>query len=224
MNNIFMDPVNERSSEIWHLGEHVLLTVATFSGEEGLDQFFAWGLHSFKKMNVFMMDKVSAFTLQAFGYSKEEYEKNIKTHDIAARERVMRALIKNKLSKSEAESKLVFLSELSKNNKEYIKIFNACKDLYKNDKLFREGCLEFARWILMAEVNPNTNEETLGLACQYYVSMFPLYIDTPAILNVSSSTFAYSEFPSKFLKSIYDDKSPFSSLLSPKQAYLTARF
>jgi cyclo(L-tyrosyl-L-tyrosyl) synthase len=190
-----------------------------------LEKLFSWGLANFKKMNVFIPDKISTYTLQALGYPEDKAEKKTRLHDNNLRNKAIRALVKNNILESEAINKIIFLSDLIKNNKAYIKIFNMCNALYKDNESFKNGCLETSRSVLDSkEVCGNITSETVNIAVKYFLAELPIYFNTSEILNTHSSLYAYKEPPPVFLMEIYNNISRFSSLVSLEQGYLAVNF
>jgi cyclo(L-tyrosyl-L-tyrosyl) synthase len=219
--------VNDLSKNLFDLKEHALIGVSPFNSyysEDNLRKLFFWGLNNFKEISVCIPDGASTYTLQAIGYPKDKADRKAKRHDNNLRNKAIKTLVANNLSEDEAKSKMVFFTDLAQNNKKYIEFCKLYEQMYENDKNFREGCLLTSKCVLSAKGNSVcVDERALNLAVKYFLAELPLYLNTPEILNVSSSLFVYKDLPTDFLNKIYNN-GPFSSLLSLKQGCLAIQF
>ncbi|MDR1243890.1 MAG: tRNA-dependent cyclodipeptide synthase [Endomicrobium sp.] len=219
--------VNSESEKIFNLKEHALFGISPFNSyysEDNLKKLFSWALNNFKKISVCIPDGASTYTLQAIGYPKDKADRKTKRHDNNLRNKTINALVANNLSEDEAKSKMVFFTDLAQNNKKYLEFCKLYEQMYENDKNFREGCLLTSKHVLSAKGNSAcVDERALNFAVKYFLAELPLYLNTPDILNVSSSLFVYKDLPTDFLNKIYNN-GPFSSLLSLKQGCLAIQF
>jgi cyclo(L-tyrosyl-L-tyrosyl) synthase len=216
--------VNELSKNLFDLKEHALMGVSPFNSyysEGNLKKLFSWGLSNFKEISVFMPNEISTYTLQAIGYPKDKADRKTKSQDRYLRNKAIKALVANNLSEEEAKSKMVFFSDLMKNNKKYMEFYKLYEQMYENDKNFREGCLLTSKYVLNDKRDLVTvSQEDLYTAVKYFLAELPLYLNTPDILDINSSLFVYKDLPKDFLNKIYNN-GPFSSLLSLKQGCLS---
>jgi cyclo(L-tyrosyl-L-tyrosyl) synthase len=219
--------VNDLSKKLFDLKEHALIGISPFNSyysEDNLKKLFSWGLNNFKEISVFIPNEISTYTLQAIGYSKDKADRKTKSQDRYLRNKAIKALVANNLSGHEAKSKMVFFSDLAQNNKKYMEFCKLYEQMYENDKNFREGCLLTSKCVLSTKGNSAcVDERALNLSVKYFLAELPLYLNTPDILNVSSSLFVYKDLPTDFLNKIYNN-GPFSSLVSSKQGCLAIHF
>jgi cyclo(L-tyrosyl-L-tyrosyl) synthase len=219
--------VNSESERIFILKEHVLVGTSPFNSyyeENNLKKLFSWSLSHFKEVSVFIPDGISAYTLQAIGYSEDKAKRKERLHDNNLKHKVIRSLVANNFSEAEAESKIVFLSNLMYNQK-YLKFHNAYKELYEKDENFKNGCLATSKMVLASKgFQGNINDEVVKLAVKYFIAELPIYLNTSEILNVPSSLYVYKDQPADFLSNIYNNNSLFSKLISSNQGYLAVTF
>lgn len=201
---------------------HALIGVSPFNSffsESLLESLFSWGIKTFNDMHVFIPTKISTYTFQALGYPENRARTKTKKQDSYLTNKVVRALISHGFSESEARERIISLDVLRK-NEEYLKVFKKCLDAFDHNKSFRNGCLSTSKWILSEKERVNSISETsLNLAVQYFLAELPLFLDTPTILNMSSSLFVYKEMP-EFLKNIYET----NFLVASNQGFLTINY
>jgi cyclo(L-tyrosyl-L-tyrosyl) synthase len=104
--------VNSESEELFLLKEHALIGISPFNSyysEENLKKLFSWGLSTFKRINIFIPDGISIYTLQGMGYPKERAEKKTRSQDRYLKNKAIRALAANNISEAEANNMIVFL-------------------------------------------------------------------------------------------------------------------
>ena len=220
--------VNSESEELFRLKEHVLVGTSPFNSyyeENNLKKLFSWSLNHFKEVNVFIPDGISAYTLQAVGYSEDKAKRKGRLHDNNLKHKVIRSLVANKISEAEAENKIVFLSNLMYNQK-YLKFHKAYEELYEKDENFRNGCLTTSKLVLASKNIPSTinSDDALRTAVKYFLAELPIYLNTSEILNVPSSLYVYKDQPADFLSNIYNNNSSFSKLISSNQGYSAVNF
>ncbi|MDR0678198.1 MAG: tRNA-dependent cyclodipeptide synthase [Holosporaceae bacterium] len=210
---------NAISERLFNTKEHALLGISPFNSyyvKENLEKLFSWALNTFKEITVFIPNEIAVYTLQAVGYPQQKAEKKTRRQDHYLKNKAIKALITSGLSEIEAQDKIVCLSDLT-SNKVYIKLCNHCRDLYKNDNSFRNGCFLTSKWVLDGKCLGSTVEnEQLDVAVQYFLAELPLYLDTPGILGVPSSLFVYKDPLPDFLQKIYIE----NLLVSPNQGYM----
>ncbi|GHU20054.1 cyclo(L-leucyl-L-leucyl) synthase [Alphaproteobacteria bacterium] len=209
---------NAISEQLFNLGEHALVGISPFNSyfsESNLEKLFRWALDNFQEINIFIPDEVSVYTFQAIGYPEDKAKRKTRRQDNYLKNKAIKALVSNTLSETEARNKIICLSDLMHNGV-YVRLYNDCLNLYKNDENFRNGCITTSKWVLDSKYAfDNVSNESLDIAVKYFLSEFPLFINSHDILNVHSSLFIYKEIPD-FLKKVYGD----DSLVSPNQGYI----
>jgi cyclo(L-tyrosyl-L-tyrosyl) synthase len=68
------------------------------------------------------------------------------------------------------------------------------------------------------------DDEAVRIAVKYFIAELPIYLNTPEILNVSSSLYIYKDLPPEFLMKIYNNENQFFSHVSLKQGCLAVDF
>lgn len=218
--DISVDPIGENSRSIFEQREHAVIGVSPFNSyfnAENLSNLFNWALNSFKNVSIFIPTEISIYTLQAVGYSKERAAYKTKRQDAYLKNKVVKALIEQGISQNLVEDKIITTNTLL-NNPNYELLYNNCLQEFKNNEAFRQDCLATSRWVLSNyKTLHQNNEDSLNIAVKYFLYEFPLFINTPAILNVASSTFIYHSVP-RYLEYLYSN----NIMISPNQGFVRA--
>jgi cyclo(L-tyrosyl-L-tyrosyl) synthase len=214
--------INQDSENTVPTKNHALIGVSPFNSffsESLLGNLLSWGLKSFNDMHVFIPTKISTYTFLALGYPENRARIKTKKQDSYLTNKVLRAFMSHGFSESEARARIVSLDDLN-TNEEYLKIYKRCQDAFEHNLTFRNGCLSTSKWILSDKEKVNSiSEDSLNIAVQYFLAELPLFLDTPKILNISSSFFVYKEMP-EFLKNIYEK----NFLVASNQGFLTINY
>jgi cyclo(L-tyrosyl-L-tyrosyl) synthase len=213
--------VNTFSENLFNFKRHALIGISPFNSyfsEEVLTELFSWALKIFKDVNIFIPNEISSYTFEALGYDKNKALKKTRTQDRYLKNKAVSALMANGINEHETVKRIVFLGDVLSNEK-YISFYNIYKNLYENDKNFREGCLLTSKWVLEGKCDlESIDEKALGIAVKYFLAELPLFLNSPEILNLESSLFIYKDTP-EFVSRIYND-SLFSDLPSVSQGYM----
>lgn len=212
-NKCKITPIGKNSELIYKNRSHALIGVSPFNSyfsEENITSIIQWAKENFEKINIFIPDNISIYTLKAAGYSQERAAFKTKRQDAYLKNKVFRAL--KKLNFYD-ENTVIFLSDLM-HNEAYIHILTGCLSLFKNDPCFNAGCLSTSAWIL-SKNNKTQDAESVNHAVQYFLYEMPLFLNTPNILGLSSSLFVYNSIP-KYLENVYKE----SNLVSHTQGFL----
>lgn len=197
---------------------YALIGVSPFNGyftQENLERLFAWAMEVFLNVEVFIPNEISAYTFQALGYPDAKARRKTKRQDSYLKNKVIKALEANGLTTSQAQEKIILLSDL-KDNENYLTLYSDCLEFFKTDEDFRKGCLSTSKWVIAGkEGNVPIGDEALFLAAQYFLAELPLFLDSPRIFNKDSCVFVYKDMP-EFLREIYEK----SHLVSPGQRFL----
>lgn len=214
----------KNSRDIYKQKEHALIGISPFNSyftEERLLQLIGWGLKTFNKITVFLPNQISVFTLMALGYPLEKAEYKTRRQDQYLRNKIFRAFNTLGLNEFDADQSFITITKLLKNT-EYQKIYNDCVERFENDSGFKKGCLSTSFWMLKNHLKAadSLDTEKMLLAVQYFLKEMPLFLDTPRILGVKSSLFAYHSIP-QYLEYLYHTS---NSFVSPHQCYLKVQF
>lgn len=204
---IHCQPVNELSEQIFKLAEHAIVGVSPFNSyftEQNLEKLLRWSLKKFNSISVFIPDGISAFTFKALGYSEEKSIKKTKKQDCYLENKVLRAFGNIGIGKNEAEQSILKVSELAANNKRYYETYEHFLKKFENEVSFRMGCLSTSKWVLANQYGDNPiSDEISNVAVKYFLHELPLFLDSPSILGVNSSSFIYHVIP-EYLLVIYN--------------------
>jgi cyclo(L-tyrosyl-L-tyrosyl) synthase len=219
---------NPQSQELFLLKEHALISISPFNSyysQENLNKLFSWGLSSFKKINIFIPDMISVYTLQAIGYSEMKAKRKTRLHDNSLKNKALRALLANNLSEDIANDMMIFCNDLMHHNEKYLKFHKIYKKLYEDDENFRDGCLATSKRVLASkDILGVNNDEAADIAAKYFLAELPLQLNASEILDVPSSLYVYKNPPSDFLTNVYSKNSPFYLHVSPRHGYMTVNF
>lgn len=209
-------PVDNRSQSIYEQKEHAFIGISPFSGYftiERITKLINWGMNNFENITVFIPDKISSFTLQGKGYSEKDAVRKTKSQDKRLKNKVIRSFEELGIRKRDAENNILTFTEIS-NNPRYIEIYENCLKLFETDTSFKLGCLGTSKEILSNNEDIN-NEEKLNIAVKYFLHEFPLFINTPFILDIPSSLIVYHA-PPIFVEHLYQSR----TLVPPNQGFL----
>ncbi len=212
-----VSPINEKSNQLFKLKEHAVVGISPFNSyfkEEKIEKIISWAMGNFNSVNVFIPDMISKFSLQAVGYSLERAIKKTRRQDSYLKNKVIRALNNIGFSDEEAFQNVLFISALN-SNESYVELYNQCIDLFEKNPEFRSDCFAASEWVLSGMKKVSLNEHSLKHAVKYFLYELPLFLNTPQILNISSSLFIYHNIP-YYIKKIYDDY----SIVSSKQGFI----
>ena len=201
--------MNNRNFEIIQSNEHALIGVSPFNSyfsQDNIEQIIAWTVKRFKNIHIFIPDEIYTYTFQALGYPMSRARRKTKKQDNYLINKVVKALAKYGLSNSDIEKKIVLLSHLKK-QRNYAELYSYCLELYENNQYFRDGCIATSQWILAGKgiVSNVIDDNITDIAVQYFLAELPLFLDTPRLLNVPSSSFIYKDIP-EFLKNIFAER------------------
>lgn len=204
--NIFtVQPIGDRSKEVFKLKEHALVGVSPFNSyftESNLVKLIDWALNIFKKITIFIPDTLSCFTLLALGYSKEKAVYKARRQDTYLKNKVLRALNLLGFKRPDIDQIVMTFSQL-RNNPYYQALHNKCVTAFENDSDFKAGCLSTSAWMLSNHLNIKAiGQEKLWIAVRYFLYELPLFMNSPEIFSVTSSAFIYHTIPN-YLEDLY---------------------
>ena len=215
-------PISDNSREIYNLKQHGLIGVSPFNGyfnESILMKLISFSIKTFNKINIFVPDTLSVFTLMALGYTKKESEYKTQRQDRYLQNKVIRVLQKLGFDEYKAKEMIITFTCLS-SNKDYRNIFNDCLNKFRDCQDFRAGCLSTSTWVLGNNLRTTILEDNRDvIAVEYFLRELPLFLDTPKILNVETSVFIYHK-PPLYLEYLYLN----NLIVSSKQGFLKINF
>lgn len=181
--------------------DHALIGISPFNGyynSDNIDTLVTWAAVSFKDFHLFTMDESSKYNLMAQGYSEEEAVKKTRKQDQHLYNKMVRSLEKLGCSPTEARSKILLISDLKK-NKKYQELYSEYYDFYMENEGFRSDCLDATKAILEDKISSDV-DQAIQIGVRYLLEEIPVWFDTPAIMNISSSVFVYKNLPTYWKK------------------------
>jgi cyclo(L-tyrosyl-L-tyrosyl) synthase len=193
-------PLTDNSRTILEQRTHVLIGVSPFNSyfsEARLRELAAWGRENFEAMHLFIPDFPTTYTLLALGYSSKEANWKVRRQARYVINKAGRALEAVGFSRENAAN-IVLTWEKVAANARYQALLKEAGDVYESDAVFRKDCQDTAWWVLEKRLGNTTTRANvnLELAAKYLLSEMPLFVDTPGILGMKSSLFAYHQCPS----------------------------
>ncbi|ADZ89579.1 tRNA-dependent cyclodipeptide synthase [Marinomonas mediterranea] len=186
-----------RCNTIIAKGEHVFVGISPFNSrfsKEYIRAIIEWAQINFLQVDILLPSTEEASRLLvATGYSTEKAKKK------TARElRRLNKYVEEALSRSlifEGIRVIDFSHYLLV--PEYIELKDNVEKAFEEDSCFRESCLQMSRQALLGRLKgvgkgeQDLSEKDINIALPYIFAELPFYLDTPRILNVSSSTLVY---------------------------------
>lgn len=171
----------------------------SYFSQSNMEILFTWAVDNFNSFQIFIMNSASIYNLLAIGYSEANAKKKVKKHDNNLINKVITSLQNIGFSKHEAKDKILLLSDIS-NNDMYIKMHCKYCNLFNDNVVFRNICLDAATSVLLKKkINGNA-----VVAANYILAELPLLENIPSILNIESCVLVYKDFPIWWTK-MYDE-------------------
>lgn len=214
--------VNENTKEIFKLREHALIGISPFNSYftyENIEKLILWGLKNFKEIGVFIPDEISAFTFRALGYPETRIKVKVKKQDLYLKNKILKVFNKVGFSKEEIDSKVFYLSKIKATNKAYLEVYEICLKLFEDNIIFRDACVAVSRSVLSKTIKGENSNPAMEIGVQYFLAELPIFLDTPGILGISSSSFVYKEIP-EFLEIVYKIACEVNIFASSNQYFL----
>lgn len=220
-NEIEASPVSSHCKKIWESREHAVIGISLFSryfSEDRISVLAKWAGRNFKDFHLFIPDVPSKYTLEALGYSPEKAAHKTRRQANYLKNKTTRALGRIGLTDNAAEEKIIDWEKLER-NPVYTSLLSEYKELFKNDTLFRNGCMATSEWVLENNVSGNdpVDRDQVALAVNYFLSEIPLFFNSPEIFKKSSSVFCYHKIP-ELLSMMYNHR--FLDGIHPGQGFV----
>ncbi len=189
--------ISPLSEEIFSKKEHILLGISPFNSyfsEEMIGYWIKWAQKTFTSFNIFVPDTLPVHTFIALGYSEAKAKSKAKRQASYLKNKISRALLKLGFSTQDLNNLLIDMNFLEA-NESYNRLKEKCYSLYKDNLEFRNECDQCTGWVLNGHPAKELKEEHLNIAVRYILDEMPLFLNTPSILNKSSSIFSYHQTP-----------------------------
>ncbi|CAL9509535.1 Cyclo(L-tyrosyl-L-tyrosyl) synthase [Actinosynnema sp. ALI-1.44] len=201
---VMTTPLTEHCAGPLASARHVCLGVSPFNSYfsvERIVELARWAMASFEHYHFFVPDRAAAFTLEALGYDPARARGKARRQGQYVVNKVCRALVD--LGVHHPERHVLDGAALAENPC-YQRLLMNAHDLFEQDETFAGHCLDATRWVLDRKLPDGEvpSEAQLRSAVRYFLAELPLFVDTPAIVGVSGSVFAYHQRV-KFLELLY---------------------
>ena len=211
--------VSFNCQQIYIQKEHALLGISPFNSyfsEKNILDLIHWTIKNFQSFNIFIPDTLPIYTFLALGYEESKAIKKTKRQIAYLRNKIFRALAEAGFSIKEAEKLIIDISSLEQ-NKSYMNLRNNCYELYHSDLDFQFECNQCTSWVLSG-YNVNLNElKDKYIAIRYLLDEIPLFVNSPAILNINTSMFIYHQTPA-FINYLYNHSA--CDIVSKNQGFI----
>lgn len=188
--------ISHNTKEIFAKREHAVLGISPFNGyftDKRITDLLQWGLQEFRSISVFVPDTLPLYNFLELGYTKEKAHHKSRRQANYLKNKIARSFLALGYSKEDAE-KLVIDMQYLESNKSYVELKDLCYSSYENNQIFRQKCLASTSWILK-EYSEDNSRGNFEIAVNYLLKEMPMFLDSPSILNVSSSVFIYHQTP-----------------------------
>ncbi|MCX5582943.1 tRNA-dependent cyclodipeptide synthase [Streptomyces erythrochromogenes] len=197
-------PMSAECGAVAARAEHACIGISPFNGyfsAERIRELAEWGLERFARVDFFVPDAASAFTLEALGYTPERAAWKARRQGQYTRNKIRAAL--TGLGVADPEDRVLGWAELD-GNAAFARLHAQGCEQYGRDEGFRAACQEAAGWVLAGKL-PNSeppDERQIESAVRYFLAELPLFLDTPAIVGAGASVFCYHQ-PPDVLRRLY---------------------
>jgi cyclo(L-tyrosyl-L-tyrosyl) synthase len=202
---MMVTPLSGSCAEALVRGEHACFGISPFNSYFStgrIQELAAWGLGHFTRVDFFVPDAPSAFTLEALGYPPERAAWKARRQGQYTRNKVVSAL--GSLGVAAPEARVLGWAEL-----ERIPAFGRLHARvllhYAEDAGFRNACRGSASWVLAGKLpdGRQPDDRQVDLAVRYFLAELPLFLDTPSIVGSTTSVFCYHQ-PPEVIGRLYD--------------------
>ncbi|NOR20805.1 MAG: tRNA-dependent cyclodipeptide synthase [Xanthomonadales bacterium] len=184
----------------------IILGISPFNSyfsEQTIFNLAQWAESAGSNYYIYVPDGPTVYTLEAIGYERNKAMRKAGRQNRYLKNKIYRAL--SRLGQTEAEiADRLLNSERLDADPVYLSILTEVHELWKNNPLFRQGCLDTAHWVLLNQ--PCTHEiwdqSAVELAARYFLAELPLFLQSPAIIDHPSAIFCYHHCPD-FLYALY---------------------
>ena len=197
-------PLSSRCAELVERAEHACFGISPFNGyfsTARIRELAAWGLTRFERVDFFVPDAPSAFTLEALGYAPERAAWKARRQGQYTRNKIVTAL--EPLGVVDAGARVLGWAELEA-NVEFVRLHERELRRYGQEAAFRDMCREATGWVLAGKFPPGRAPEAdqVERAVRYFLAELPLFLDTPSIVGAEASVFCYHR-PPEVLRRLY---------------------
>lgn len=175
---------------------HVCVGISPFNGYFNADriaELVAWARTTYPHSHFFVPDSSPAWTFMALGYDERKAHHKARRQGQYVVNKVKTGL--SAVGETSPEDYVITVSSLQATNARYRELAAEARRRFDTEPDFREAVLTTSGWVLQGYL-PAGQTPTLEqseLAAQYFLDELPLFIDTPGMVGVESSTFVYHQ-------------------------------
>ncbi|QUW85513.1 tRNA-dependent cyclodipeptide synthase (plasmid) [Streptomyces mirabilis] len=197
-------PLSTACAAVLSRAEHACIGVSPFNSYFSvarIRQVAVWACQRFSRVDFFVPDGPSAYTLEALGYSPAKAEWKARRQGQYTRNKIRVAL--RGVDEGASRTRVLGWAELQ-GVAAFSRLHAEGHALYTRDEGFRAACREASGWVLAGRLPEGREPDEAQMACavRYLLAELPLFLDTPAIVEAESSVFCYHR-PPAFLHRLY---------------------
>ncbi|MEU5212195.1 tRNA-dependent cyclodipeptide synthase [Streptomyces sp. NPDC020742] len=187
------EPMTEDCRLIWKRGDHALIGISggnSYFNQYRLSALMQWAADHFAEIDVVYVDTHMEDLLIADGRSPEDAARSVRRTMKDVRRRIRRSL--EGMGPRAALFRVRALSEFM-DMEEYQKIRERAEHALRDDREFSAACDRMVHQVMLNKKgDPSTiSPEYMQAGRKYVLAEAPLFIDSPAIFDVPSSTLLY---------------------------------
>ncbi|MEU0042763.1 tRNA-dependent cyclodipeptide synthase [Streptomyces werraensis] len=203
--DVVATPLSASCAEVLARAEHACIGVSPFNSYFSvarIRQIADWATRRFARVDFFVPDRPSAYTLEALGYALARAEWKARRQGQYTRNKI-RAAVEG-VDVGECVTRVLGWAELQ-GVAAFGQLHAEGHALYERDDGFRAACREVSTWVLAGRLPDGQAPEAAHIdsAVRYVLAELPLFLDTPAIVQAEASVFCYHQ-PPQVLRRLYE--------------------
>ncbi|MFJ9604986.1 tRNA-dependent cyclodipeptide synthase [Kitasatospora sp. NPDC101176] len=185
-------PYSRRCREIWRRGEHLLIGVSpgnSYFSHRRIAELVGWGSGFFERIDIVYADLHVATQFETFGYTPEHARRRAAKEVKATARRIERGVEE---SGRPCPVRMHALSEFTGDD-HYRRLHRQAVEALQTDPAYRTAAENMARGFLAARLDEGLapSEAQLAAGVRYITAELPFFLDTPALLGVTTSVSCY---------------------------------
>ncbi|MFD9960107.1 tRNA-dependent cyclodipeptide synthase [Amycolatopsis sp. NPDC058986] len=213
-------PLSSGCARLFPGAPHACVGVSPFNGyftSERLVRLAAWTAGNFDDFHFFVPDEVTAYTLEALGYSPARAKQKAHRQSCHVHNKITTAL--TTLGVPDPASRILGMARLWE-MPAYRSVAHEVGKHFETDQGFRSACHSASTWVLQGKMGDVPNAGTLRLAVRYFLAELPLFAASGLITGNAGSMFVYHQRV-PFLQRFFDGEFAFRP--NPGQGFLVVR-
>lgn len=190
-----VEPLTDECATAMAGATHACVGVSPFNSYFSTDRLSAlarWAFEHFEHVHFFIPDSVTAYTLEAQGYSASRARQKARRQGRYTRNKVTAALRTTAIANPDD---LILDMDRLGTNPRYRELDIEVKALFADDESFRAACIDATSWVLEHKLPPGTapSRAQLDLAVRYFLAELPLFAASGSIVGAAGSIFVYHQ-------------------------------